>query len=279
MRRIDKRRVLALGALLTAGQLAAVAPAEAGLMAITQATILPSAFYAAPGGTGDTNVDNPTNFLVSAFDGSLGTLTAINFDVLSGAIPASVIVDNNSPFIVPFISGKVSSDATITVKYFNAQFQQVQVFFNQVSAQLSNPDPFSSFTVDTDGGISDFTGSDAATFTGVIPKDFHSQNITAATVLDDFTTSGFLQVGLDVFELSGNTFPGLHDMKATYGASDGTLSVSYVYTPAAAVPEPNSLVLLLMGLIGLGAVVRCGALRRSDGERLRVSTAARPLRL
>ena len=101
MKRIDTRRVLILGTLLALGQLTPVTPAKAGLMAITQATILPSSSYAAPGGTGDTNVDNPTNLLVSAFDSSLGTLAAINFDVLSEAIPASVIVDNTVRSLFP----------------------------------------------------------------------------------------------------------------------------------------------------------------------------------
>jgi hypothetical protein len=195
-----------------------------------------SDFFFIQAGTGTTLFEQNHLYLVPRFDASLGTLDGIVLTAVRGGIPATVTIDSESLFQA-LVLDNINAVAFTSVSYSGGQLAGI-------SHSVEGPFPGFPLGADSDG-TSDFVGSDAYAFSGVIPAITIDETISDAASLADFTGLGFVLLTLTIRELAGSDVPGIQDIQASYGAGIGVIGLAYDYTAAPArVPEPGILALL-----------------------------------
>jgi hypothetical protein len=211
------------------------------LKKISQALLVAACFAAASASAASLTISNDSNVILSQdtdwnsflnftkFDSSLGTLTSVTFNLYS--------------------------DITGSVSLTNYNDELTSVPFNLgATVALNRPD--SSNLVLINSTVFNTTVGVAAGDTYADSKTIHAHSdavFTSASDLGLFTGSGNIATLISAKAYSAVAGDGIEAQFATQASGYG--SVTYTYT-AAAVPEPETYGMLLLGLGVLGVVAK-----------------------
>jgi len=187
---------------------------------------------------------------VPKFDGSLGTLTQVDFEISTSTSNTSLTFDNEG------------SGSGVLTFGLGSQFQ----------AHATTADVFASSTLTRIGSIAadndaapDFTGTDSLKLDGGATAS-GSLTITNASGLSPFVAAGannaFAVVISSLFTNPGmliNSPSGVHGVfNAPFQSFTGSFKIVYTYTPLAAIPEAGT---VLFGAV-MGLAVASRRIRR-----------------
>jgi hypothetical protein len=236
---------------------------------VAAATLSFSHFFPLPAESGGGNPTSTAVFSVPQFDPSLGTLDAIDFELVRGILNFTWTFDNESAFDVFFLSN-VNPSAFTRLAWFGGELAE---FAQTVSFEP----PFQAIAADSDGAP-DFTGSDALTLSGAFPLLHEIGSLTDPMLLGAFTGTSSMFLEERVRFLPSNPHPGIYAHDASLAQSTGGVIWRYQYTPAvdppSAVPEPASLVLVLSASMGL--MVQAAGRRWMRDRRARTGSRTLP---
>lgn len=186
---------------------------------------------------GPTATDYTTSFTVAGFDTTLGTLTGATV-ALSVSASVGGSVTNNTNTTQSF---DVSTNTRVRLSSAGLTFGTTTGLFTGLTANLSASQ---SYTVVAPGGTAMYGTFALADVAGA----------SSATPLSAFAPG---PVTFTVATLSGTTISGGGNNIGANITSNakGTVTVVYTYT-AATVPEPASIALVGMTLVGLGVIRR-----------------------
>ncbi len=175
---------------------------------------------------------------LNQFDPALGTLTKVTLELDANA-SAGIIDWDNEAAIPTDVTLGIGAEVTATAPL--SLFTVVAVPL-QLGSALG-------VAADNDGAP-DFVGTDSFSVVGGSGSDIQSNFTTSS--LGTFIGLGTFDVTVDsLVENFLSTTGGFGPIQQTPGNSDGTVKVTYEYTP---IPEPVSMSLLALG--GLGVLLR-----------------------
>lgn len=181
-----------------------------------------------------------STFSLPLFDGTLGTLTGVNFSLLSnvsGSIDVINILSTPQAFTDAF--------ARIPIKVTSNTLDATSVTATYITSLASGTalSALSGIPVNSFPGITGTVSSSV----NVLPADISKYvGLGGGTALFTATTTGA--------NFGGTAVPGVF-----FGGSavaDATFKIQYDYSPVSAVPVPAAALLFGSGLISLGAVWR-----------------------
>ncbi len=205
--------------------------------------------------------DTTLNLSIPKFDSSLGTLTAINFN-LDGTVFGSMGMENLSVFQPTFFN-LISLSA-----FFELDTQSGQSLINVNPSDFElvgdSLDPFNGLT--TYDGTTDFSGTSGVTFNNIENSSSAAATNIDSGVLALFTGSGNIDLVLDITDVSfavsplenPETSPDDYEFTAfQFNTSTfATLGVEYEFTPAAA---PGAVPFGFDPVIGLSIIGAAGS--------------------
>lgn len=213
---------------------------------VAAATLTYSTFFLLPAESGGGNPTSTAVFSVPQFDPALGTLDAIDFELVRGILNFTWTIDNESAFDVFFLSN-VEPTTRTRLAWFGGELAEF-------AQQVTFDPPFQAIAADSDGAPN-FTGADSLTLSGAFPLLHEIGSFTDPMLLGAFTGTSSMFLEERVRFLPSNPHPGIYAHDASLAQSTGGVIWRYQYTPAVdppqGVPEPASLALVLAGLLGL----------------------------
>jgi hypothetical protein len=208
-------------------------------------TITIGNFFQLPAASGGGNPTQSTVFFIPRFDAALGTLDAIEFDLIRGVLNFAWTVDNESSF---------SSVLTTAQPAVSTRLAWLGGELAEFPQQVTLGPPYVAVSADTDGAP-DFAGGDAETLTGAFPLLAQNVTLVDPVLLAAFTGAGTVPLEERARFLPSSPGPGIFFHDATLNQATGGVVWRYHYTPSAdpplpprPVPEPGSAAFLLAGL-------------------------------
>jgi len=177
------------------------------------------------------------------FDQSLGTLDSVTLTLTGQSLSSSSITNNSTSNNLNFA--------------FNSG---LDFYFDLSSISLTTPQPAFSTVLATTNGVVNLGFGQQLDLGAFSDSNLYSVTLTDVSSLSLFTGNAGESFGIDCFTLTETTFSGgggnLSATQQTQAACGAEVSYNLTAAPTNQVPEPGTILLLGMGLLGVAGMAK-----------------------